>query len=627
MKKYIILGLILALFVVLPVAAQSDSSALIARLRAQIAELTAQLNRLLAQQKPDGFCYDFTKDIKFGNTGTDDIKYLQRAMVTESVTPLVGPTRASFDNPDPAFFEYNPGYVPTFSNDTLSSVKKFQAKYGIPNTGYVGPLTRAKLNALYGCNKKVFITPAVLPDTKAGEFYNHTLKVHGLSGVVEWKIVSGSLHPDYSLVKDTRACPTPPPNSSGPAVAVLPCGPNVETYQAHISGSGYKYGTYGVPILVDPGTYTFTVQATNGTQTATQNYSLRVLPKDGNNQAPVISGVSGPTTLKVGETGTWTVRATDPNNGTLRYWVWWGDERSGPLTNIGDSTSPVYAQTSTFTHIYNEPGNYSPRFLVLNDTKYSAETSLTVNVVSQTQPAITVTSPNGGEKWQVGTTQTISWKNSLPNVPLSIYLVTQSASYSCRKAGGTICPADISAYYPIAINIRAEDGRYSWKVTGIEGRISPDGGSRFWVQICQSPTGERGYCDDSDDLITIVNNNAAITVTSPNGGEVWTTYDTQNISWNWPNAKRTDKVDLWLDREFNCPTGSECPLLYPVSYPAPIVLDKNIAARASYNWIVATDIINNLIPAGQYRVRVCQAGAETNCDASDQSFTITVPRF
>src|SRR3990167_6615434 len=46
MKKYIILGLILALFVVLPVAAQSDSSALIARLRAQIAELRSEERRV-----------------------------------------------------------------------------------------------------------------------------------------------------------------------------------------------------------------------------------------------------------------------------------------------------------------------------------------------------------------------------------------------------------------------------------------------------------------------------------------------------------------------------------------------------------------------------------------------------
>jgi len=39
-----------------------------------------------------------------------------------------------------------------FGELTGSAVVKFQARYGILQTGYVGPLTRAKLNSLYGCN-------------------------------------------------------------------------------------------------------------------------------------------------------------------------------------------------------------------------------------------------------------------------------------------------------------------------------------------------------------------------------------------------------------------------------------------------------------------------------------------
>ncbi|MCX6713851.1 MAG: putative Ig domain-containing protein, partial [Candidatus Vogelbacteria bacterium] len=41
---------------------------------------------------------------------------------------------------------------PEFDEELASSVVKFQVKYGItPRSGYVGPLTRAKLNALYRC--------------------------------------------------------------------------------------------------------------------------------------------------------------------------------------------------------------------------------------------------------------------------------------------------------------------------------------------------------------------------------------------------------------------------------------------------------------------------------------------
>jgi peptidoglycan hydrolase-like protein with peptidoglycan-binding domain len=36
-----------------------------------------------------------------------------------------------------------------FYSQTFASVQAFQSKYGINATGYVGPMTRAKLNALY----------------------------------------------------------------------------------------------------------------------------------------------------------------------------------------------------------------------------------------------------------------------------------------------------------------------------------------------------------------------------------------------------------------------------------------------------------------------------------------------
>ena len=42
----------------------------------------------------------------------------------------------------------------TFGDNTASAVVQFQGKYNIRQTGTVGPLTRAKLNSLYGCGTK-----------------------------------------------------------------------------------------------------------------------------------------------------------------------------------------------------------------------------------------------------------------------------------------------------------------------------------------------------------------------------------------------------------------------------------------------------------------------------------------
>jgi peptidoglycan hydrolase-like protein with peptidoglycan-binding domain len=44
---------------------------------------------------------------------------------------------------------------PYFDQSVAGVVKKFQAKYNIRQTGFVGPVTRAKLNMLYGCTNEI----------------------------------------------------------------------------------------------------------------------------------------------------------------------------------------------------------------------------------------------------------------------------------------------------------------------------------------------------------------------------------------------------------------------------------------------------------------------------------------
>lgn len=75
------------------------------------------------------FCHTFNTDLTFGSN-VDEANALQEALVRENVLS------ASKDG---------------FTEDVAAAVVQFQAKYGIRQTGYVGPITRAKLNSLYGC--------------------------------------------------------------------------------------------------------------------------------------------------------------------------------------------------------------------------------------------------------------------------------------------------------------------------------------------------------------------------------------------------------------------------------------------------------------------------------------------
>lgn len=120
-----------------------DNSALIAQLKAEIAELSLQLDQLQSQQiivpATSTWCYTFTNNLKIGDSG-DQVKALQTALSKEGL--FSGPVTGKF------------------WEKTDLAVKNFQEKYTsdilTPNkltkgTGYIGLSTRTKLNNLYAC--------------------------------------------------------------------------------------------------------------------------------------------------------------------------------------------------------------------------------------------------------------------------------------------------------------------------------------------------------------------------------------------------------------------------------------------------------------------------------------------
>jgi hypothetical protein len=107
------------------------------------------------------------------------------------------------------------------------------------------------------------------------------------------------------------------------------------------------------------------------------------------NLPPIISSVTAPTTLGVGEKGTWKVSASDPENGPLSYSINWGEQS---LVAAPAGIVPV-VQTSTFTHTYSKVGNYIVLIIVKDSVGQTAESSVTVDVTAKivTEP-VTCTS-------------------------------------------------------------------------------------------------------------------------------------------------------------------------------------------------------------------------------------------
>ncbi len=103
------------------------------------------------------------------------------------------------------------------------------------------------------------------------------------------------------------------------------------------------------------------------------------------NLPPSISGITAPTVLTVDATGTWTVNASDPENGSLSYSVDWGDQMLKSLFSLGAQS---FVQESSFTHAYTSPGTYTVKFTVKDEAGLSSSSSATVHVIASDQPPV-----------------------------------------------------------------------------------------------------------------------------------------------------------------------------------------------------------------------------------------------
>jgi peptidoglycan hydrolase-like protein with peptidoglycan-binding domain len=113
-----------------------------------------------------------------------------------------------------------------------------------------------------------------------------------------------------------------------------------------------------------------------------------------------------------------------------------------------------------------------------------------------------------------------------------------------------------------------------------------------------------------------------LVVTSPVGGEKWEANSNHRISWGYRDLDSNSKVDIYLFNPATCTQFNVMLPVYPACQQSYTTLDKNIKINTNYDWIVATDIANKPIPAGDYKVLVCKAGTY-ECNTNASIFSIT----
>ncbi|QQG38102.1 MAG: PKD domain-containing protein [Candidatus Kaiserbacteria bacterium] len=254
-----------------------------------------------------------------------------------------------------------------FGPATAAAVAKWQSAEGISAVGSIGPLSRERIKIWCGAKSDLSASPARGAAPLAVEF---TYQPQGEEGQYYIDFGDGG-----GQLMDTRQIYCIRAPCVSPAVAS-------HTYRS-------------------PGTYTATVSR----YIACLHTEPRCLlaeppplarakvvvldPSSASNKPPVVSGFSGPTSLTLNETGTWTITASDPENGPLSYAISWGDEwQDKGATRVSSAASSIQQET-TFTHSYARAGSYRVTVVVTDSAGKEAKTSSSVQV-SNSQVACTL---------------------------------------------------------------------------------------------------------------------------------------------------------------------------------------------------------------------------------------------
>lgn len=214
---------------------------------------------------------------------------------------------------------------------------------------------------------------------------------------------------------------------------------------------------------------------------------------------------------------------------------------------------------------------------------------------AQTASSIIVTSPNGGETWRTGETKTITWTGSGSTVHILLF------PWSAKTASGS--------YDPTAVISQSTQntGSFAWQIP------TSVGSGQYFVRILCTSACATNALDDSDAPWNIETVPApSISITSPNGGEVWAHGTSQIIRWaatNFPNDPY-GLINIKLLRE----DGTE--VYQPYTGTSPFQLGGSAAYTVS----------TNLSP-GKYKFRILCSPTNlipynTCSDDSDAYFSI-----
>ncbi len=258
---------------------------------------------------------------------------------------------------------FNSAYIGSgpFGPLTLKAVVAFQSANGLPSTGYVGPLTRAVITkhcAITQTSVSLIATP-----TSGTAPLSVSFSGTGLTGGNQYIVDYGD------------------GSNSGPLSAVNIC-------MVTLTNPAGCPRVRAEHVYSTSGTYIATLENYIGCMWSNPRCMIATVPLGNatvvvgaSDQHPLsVNGLDAPTTLSIGQQGTWTVHAlTNNTSENLHYSVIWGDEQSMASSIMAPQTTTMNT-SATFTHVYQYAGNHTVVFTVTNDYGATATISSTITV-------------------------------------------------------------------------------------------------------------------------------------------------------------------------------------------------------------------------------------------------------
>ena len=407
-----------------------------------IADLTQQIAAIQAQRAT--WCHTFTNYL-VASSANEEVSYLQTTLTKQGLD-------VSGDNSG------------TFGDDTAAAVVSFQAKYGIRQTGTVGPITRAKLNSIYGCNGAIPTTQtSIAINSPSGQVfpYGNTMQIP-----VSWTITNAPTQYGINLIIL---------NSNGGMVGTI------GGILTNINVNNYNWG-----YTLQPGQYKIKAQV------CTIGATMEAGPTCG---SVLAEGVSNYFTINGNTTTNSTITVISPNGGeifpygnTMLIPASWTASNipsgAGVRLKILDNTGKTFYTSGILTGVssYNmgialPVGQYIVRAQIctIGATMEAGPTCAAVLASDDSNgyfsvtgsSSITITSPEAFDVWKIGEIHNITWTST----GLSDNVVIRISSPNT---------------YAIIATVPASQGSYSWPVGSTRNGYAEPARSDYKIEITDS---------------------------------------------------------------------------------------------------------------------------------------------